>query len=66
MLVAEVAAETGLDPAAVTREAEAILAQAVAAGVCGWGEELASFLGAEAGLAPAPSLADARRSGGRR
>jgi hypothetical protein len=60
-VAAEVAAEMGLDPEAVVREAEAILVRAEAAGVLGSGEAFAAFLAAETGIAPAAILAEAQR-----
>ena len=60
-VAAEVAAEEGLDPAEVVREAEAILARAEKAGVLGDAEGLARFLAAERGGDPAEVLAEAGR-----
>ena len=57
----EVATEMGLDPEAVVREAEAILARAEAAGVRASGEDLVRFLATESGIAPDVLLADAQR-----
>lgn len=60
-MAVEVAAELGLDSHEVVREAEGILARAAAAGVLGSGDALATFLGAESGIAPEVLLADAQR-----
>ncbi len=63
-LAAEVAAEAGLEPEAVIEEAEAILAQAAAAGALGSRARWAAFLAAE-GAAPEALLAEAERWLGR-
>lgn len=60
-MATEVAEERGLDPTAVVRESEGILARAEAAGVLGSADALAAFLGTETGIAPAVILAEAQR-----
>ena len=60
-LAERVAAERGLDPGEVVREAEALLALAAGAGVLGDAKELAAFLAAERGDDPADLLAEADR-----
>jgi hypothetical protein len=66
VVAAEVAAELGLDPEEVVREAEAILAGAKGAGVLGSRDDFAAYLGAESGVAPEVILAEAERLMGRR
>ena len=61
VVAAEVAAELGLDPKEVVRDAEDILAHAKAGGVLGSGEAVAAFVAAESGIAPDVMLAEAQR-----
>ena len=61
VLVTEMAAELGLDPGEVVREAAALLARAEDAGVLESGATLARFLGEESGIAPDVILAEAQR-----
>jgi hypothetical protein len=65
VVAGEVAAEVGLDPKEVVREAEAILVRAEAAGMLGSEDDLAAFLGAETGIAPEAILAEVQRIVGR-
>jgi hypothetical protein len=65
VVAAEVAAEMGLDPEEVVREAESILVCAEAAGVLGSGEALATFVAAESGIASDVMLVEAQRILGR-
>lgn len=60
-LAERVAVERGLAPGEVVREAEALLARAMAAGVLGDAEAVAAFLAAEDGLDRAELLAEVDR-----
>ena len=60
-LAAELAAEVGLDLAAIIRETEAILNQADAAGALGSVDDLAAFISGASGRAPEAILAEARQ-----
>jgi deoxyribodipyrimidine photolyase-like uncharacterized protein len=65
VVVAEVAAETGVDPDAVARETMGILAEARDAGMLGNAEAMARFLAGGMGIAPEALLAEAARIAGR-
>jgi hypothetical protein len=64
-VVVEVAAEAGVAPEAVAREAMEILAEARDAGVLGNAEATARFLALGSGTSPEALLAEAARVAGR-